>query len=360
MNRFVGFSTSVVLGFGLVFGLTGCQSGWKISNPFASHPRAASAETPEELDALDDMDELTPPPENYTVGDASKSDRSESLAQKGKYEVEDKASDVEKIENETRAIAEKTDSYKSQESYQVADYNQSYQTNAPTGVGEYAAQDQASTQSYAQTNLSSQQSYSPAEQSPLQSQQSYAQADQGFQQPYSPTNQPVQQSYDQPYAQTNQAPAQTVAQNYAQVPANSGFQAYSAPGVGVDVAANDRFEPAQSAAPSYANGVGTATNVESGFPSVDSSFPTAQNSNVALSEDFPQVTFGAAPSSSQPVHVAMNPESNVVTGAAPASSQPSTHTTGAPTDSDPYSDVYYSPQTTSSGAGFAPGSAGLY
>jgi len=356
MKRFVGFSTSVALCVGLVFGLTGCQSGWKISNPFAPHPRAASAETPEELDALDDMDELTPPPENYTVGDASKSDRSESLAQKGKYEVEDKASDVEKLESETRAIAEKTDSYKSQDSYQVADYNQSYQTSAPSGVGDYSAQNQAPTQTYAQANPASQQSYSPVEQSP---QQSYAQSEQAFQQPYSPTNQFAQQSYEQPYVQTNQAPAQTTEQNYAQVPATSGFQAYSAPGAGVDVATNGRFEPAQSAATYDADGFGTSSEVGSVFPTPDSSFPAIQNSSVAVAEDFPQVTFGAAPSSSQPVNVAMNPES-VVTGSTPVQSQPATYTTGAPTDSDPYSDVYYAPQTTSAGAGFAPGSAGLY
>ena len=62
---------------------TGCRSGWKMGNPFSKAPKATDVDTPSELDELDD---LTPPPENYTVGDASpkKVDDEKSLAQKGR------------------------------------------------------------------------------------------------------------------------------------------------------------------------------------------------------------------------------------------------------------------------------------
>ncbi|MBQ1277685.1 MAG: hypothetical protein IIY07_03460, partial [Thermoguttaceae bacterium] len=67
---------------------TGCRSGWKIGNPFSKAPKATDVDTPSELDELDD---LTPPPENYTVDDASpkKVDAEKSLAQKGKYEADE-------------------------------------------------------------------------------------------------------------------------------------------------------------------------------------------------------------------------------------------------------------------------------
>jgi len=359
MKRYVGFSTLVVLSVGLVFGQVGCQSGWKLSNPFASHPRASSAETPEELDALDDVDELTSPPENYTVGDASKSERSESLAQKGRYEVEDKASDVEKFESETREIAEKTDSYKTQDSYRVADYSQSYQTDSATTTETYATPAQSSPQSYAQTNQPSLQSYSP---SPAEqpSQQVYARSDQQIQQPYSPTDQADSQSYAQPYVQANPTPAQPMGQTYAQTSDNSGFQSYSAPGVSVEVPSNDRFEIAQNAVPYNVDAAGASYDAGNEFPSPDS-FPVAQNSSASPIGDFPNASFSAAPSSAQPVNVAMNSDSIVGAGSTSSNSQPTTYTTGATTDSDPYSDVYYAPQTASSGAGFAPGgSSGLY
>ena len=65
---------------------TGCRSGWKLGNPFSKAPKATDVDTPSELDELS---ELTPPPENYTVGDASpkKIDDEKSLAQKGKYDA---------------------------------------------------------------------------------------------------------------------------------------------------------------------------------------------------------------------------------------------------------------------------------
>ncbi len=358
MKRYVGFSTLVALCLGLIGSQIGCQSGWKISNPFASHPRASSAEAPEELDALGEMGELTPPPENYTVGDASKSNGSESLAQKGKYEVEDKASEVEKIESETRAIAEKTDSYKSQESYQVADYSQSYQTDAASATDDYSTQNSASVQSYAQTSQAVP--------------QSNADAEQAISQQYHPAAQVVPPSY----AQTSRTSEGTAGQEYAQTPSNFGFQAYSAPVASADVATNAQFGTAQNALPP--NNVAAASSsfgsefptpdfpaassvADNSFPTANTSFPTAQNTNVVPTNDFPAASFNAAPSSSQPVRVALNPEPNVAPGAAPTNSQPATYSTGAANDSDPYSNVYYAPQTTSAGAGFAPGSAsGLY
>ena len=67
---------------------TGCRSGWKMGNPFSKAPKATDVDTPSELDELND---LTPPPENYTVGDATpkKVDGERSLAQKGKYEADE-------------------------------------------------------------------------------------------------------------------------------------------------------------------------------------------------------------------------------------------------------------------------------
>ncbi len=66
---------------------TGCRSGWKMGNPFSKAPKATDVDTPSELDELDD---LTPPPENYTVGAATpKKVDGESLAQKGKYEADE-------------------------------------------------------------------------------------------------------------------------------------------------------------------------------------------------------------------------------------------------------------------------------
>ncbi|MBP5622866.1 MAG: hypothetical protein J6X44_12715 [Thermoguttaceae bacterium] len=84
--------TTLVLSVALVLvaGTVGCQSGFKMRNPFSKTPKASSANPPSELDELDD---LTPPPENYTLSDAKdKADESESIVQKGKYEVEESTS----------------------------------------------------------------------------------------------------------------------------------------------------------------------------------------------------------------------------------------------------------------------------
>ncbi|MBQ9873405.1 MAG: hypothetical protein IJM30_02985, partial [Thermoguttaceae bacterium] len=85
------FGSSLALRATLVLvvaiGTVGCQSGFKFRNPFSKAPEASRANPPKELD---DLDDLTPPPENYTTSDASDAPKkSESLAQKGSYEAED-------------------------------------------------------------------------------------------------------------------------------------------------------------------------------------------------------------------------------------------------------------------------------
>ena len=70
----------------VVVGTSGCQSGWKFSNPFSRAPKASSADAPKELDDdFADIDEITPPPENYTVGDSALKHEKKSIAQTGKY-----------------------------------------------------------------------------------------------------------------------------------------------------------------------------------------------------------------------------------------------------------------------------------
>ncbi|MBQ9812863.1 MAG: hypothetical protein IJM54_06070 [Thermoguttaceae bacterium] len=86
----------------LVAGTVGCQSGFKMRNPFSKEPKASSANPPSELDELDD---LTPPPENYTLSDAKdKTDDSESIVQKGKYEVEESTSKLAPKEEMSVAV----------------------------------------------------------------------------------------------------------------------------------------------------------------------------------------------------------------------------------------------------------------
>lgn len=72
--------------FLVMVGTTGCQSGWKFSNPFSRAPKASHADAPDELD--DDfakVDDITPPPENYTVGDRELKKEKSSIVQKGRY-----------------------------------------------------------------------------------------------------------------------------------------------------------------------------------------------------------------------------------------------------------------------------------
>ena len=121
---------------------TGCRSGWKMGNPFSKAPKATDVDTPSELDELND---LTPPPENYTVGDASpkKVDAEKSLAQKGKYEA-DETSKLAQTPDDASMLAQNSSSNASgatsanalaanlppepTQSFKTPDYSQSYQS----------------------------------------------------------------------------------------------------------------------------------------------------------------------------------------------------------------------------------------
>jgi hypothetical protein len=116
---------------------TGCRSGWKMGNPFSKAPKATDVDTPSELDELDD---LTPPPENYTVGDATpkKVDGEKSLAQKGKYEA-DETPKLAQTPDDAAALAQNSPSAapsdvltanaqpEPTQSFKTPDYSQNYQ-----------------------------------------------------------------------------------------------------------------------------------------------------------------------------------------------------------------------------------------
>ena len=98
----LSFEKPLVIALALVFiaGTVGCQSGFKFHNPFTKTPKAENAKAPSELDELDGIDGLTPPPENYTKGesDSKKSSKdSESFAQKGRYEAGESAQTETKV-----------------------------------------------------------------------------------------------------------------------------------------------------------------------------------------------------------------------------------------------------------------------
>ncbi|MBR2004333.1 MAG: hypothetical protein IJ991_09170, partial [Thermoguttaceae bacterium] len=121
---------------------TGCRSGWKLGNPFSKAPKATDVDTPSELDELS---ELTPPPENYTVGDASpkKIDDEKSLAQKGKYDAGE-TSKLAQTPDDASALAQSSTAKSTPsasdaalvanlppqptESFKTPDYSQSFQS----------------------------------------------------------------------------------------------------------------------------------------------------------------------------------------------------------------------------------------
>ena len=118
---------------------TGCRSGWKMGNPFSKAPKATDVDTPSELDELDD---LTPPPENYTVGDAApkKVDSEKSLAQKGKYEASETPKlaqtpvDASALAQNSPSTAPNADALTANlppeptQSFKAPDYSQNYQS----------------------------------------------------------------------------------------------------------------------------------------------------------------------------------------------------------------------------------------
>ena len=140
---------------------TGCRSGWKMGNPFSKAPKATDVDTPSELDELND---LTPPPENYTVGDASpkKVDDEKSLAQKGKYEAAE-TSKLAQTPDDASALAQNSPSSapgatsanaltanlppEPTQSFKTPDYSQNYQSAANSQVAQ-TTQTSSTPQSY--------------------------------------------------------------------------------------------------------------------------------------------------------------------------------------------------------------------
>ena len=274
---------------------TGCRSGWKMGNPFSKAPKATDVDTPSELDELND---LTPPPENYTVGDATpkKIDGEKSLAQKGKYEA-DETPKLAQTPADAASLAQNSPSSDAPadalaanlppepaQNFKTPDYSQNYQSadNFQT------AQNPATTQY----------------QTPNAAQQYAATA------PYVPT--PTAQN-DFPVVDPNAFPT---AQNAPVAPQND-----------FPVVDPNAFPTAQNPV------VHSTLNV------------AAQNAPVVPQNDFPVVDPNAFPTA-QPAFVAQNfPE-------------PAPQTAPTAATQDAYSGVHYQPQTTS--GGFAPGSVGVY
>ena len=133
MNKSFRAFASTTCALLLVVGTTGCQTGWSFHNPFAKTPKAEQAKAPDELDEdfdaerddrLAKIDDITPPPENYTVEEKeSKSER--SYAQKGRYDSGDEGS---ALASASEPKAESVDS-----DYRTPSFAKNYQeTTQPT------------------------------------------------------------------------------------------------------------------------------------------------------------------------------------------------------------------------------------
>ena len=235
---------------------TGCRSGWKLGNPFSKAPRATDVDTPSELDELND---LTPPPENYTVGDATpkKVDAEKSLAQKGKYEA-DETPKLAQTPDDASALAQNSPSPapgatsenaltanlppEPTQSFKTPDYSQNYQS-APIAQ---TTQTPSSTQPY--------------------------------QAPYSVPNAAQEYAATAPYVPTT--------------PTQSDFPA-------VDPNA---FPVAQNAPVAVDHSTFNVAAQQNAFPNVDpNAFPVAQNAPVApaqptyVAQNFPEPTAQTAP-----------------------------------------------------------------
>lgn len=291
----------------VVVGTSGCQSGWKFSNPFSRAPKASSADAPKELDDdFADIDEITPPPENYTVGDSALKHEKKSIAQTGKYGDEE----------ENRSVVASGETAPSTENFTTPSYAQSYQSPSP--ANSFAAGVGSSTPSDARQPVAAQTLADTV--SGISPDASIAAATQ----PYAPMNAVAPQSVNPGYP-TNVADQGTIAaQNQAVVAQNQ------------------------------------ATSTADPFPSASANYssPIAQVGATTQNQTFAQQPQVPTQPQRQPAAVAFNydanapaayPVPNANVNATPGFSPAST-----PGDPDPYSGVNYTPQTTSSG--FAPGS----
>lgn len=351
MNKSFRAFASTTCALLLVVGTTGCQTGWSFHNPFAKTPKAEQAKGPDELDEefdaerddrLAKIDDITPPPENYTVGEKeSKSER--SYAQKGRY---DSGDEEKALASASEPKAESVDS-----DYRTPSYAKNYQETSQASVASAEtkpAQDanNAAISAAPESSLASTQTQASLEtQAPLQSVGS-ASPDAlvaASTQPYAPQNAPIEQNAlvpDPATAQNNAVAAQNATQNYAATPDPNATQNYApvpdpfatqtyaanqlnavqqgamTPELSATqpyVAPNANAYQAQSAAlannsaatstanPSALQGFGSATG---GLHSLPDDFPTANNSIAQVSGSTP-ASPGLAPQR-QPETVALN------------------------------------------------------
>lgn len=349
MNKSFRAFASTTCALLLVVGTTGCQTGWSFHNPFAKTPKAEQAKAPDELDdefdgekddRLAQIDDITPPPENYTVGDKeSKSER--SYAQKGRYDSGD--------EETSLASASETKSESVDSDYRTPSFAKNYRetTQSIVASAETTPAPNANTADLfpAQENslASAQTQASLQNQEPLQSVGS-ASPDAlvaAATQPYAPQNAPIQQNAlasqnasqncvatPDPYAVQNYAatPNQYATQNYAanqqsamqqsaMTPELSATQPYVAQSASVEqnalnanafstpraAPANNYVVASSTANSSAFQGFGSATG---GLPGLPDDFPTAYNSIAQVSGSTPTNAATATPR--QPENVALN------------------------------------------------------
>ncbi|MGN1199459.1 MAG: hypothetical protein ACI4SW_02310 [Thermoguttaceae bacterium] len=363
MNKSFRAFASTTCALLLVVGTTGCQTGWSFHNPFAKTPKAEQAKAPDELDEdfdaerddrLAKIDDITPPPENYTVEEKeSKSER--SYAQKGRYDSGDEGS---ALASASEPKAESVDS-----DYRTPSFAKNYQettqpTVASTETTSVPNGNSANLSPAPESSLASTQTQAPFDtQAPLQNvgsanpdalvaatpglnaTQNYAAApDLNATQTYATT--------PDPYAtQTYASNQQNVAQQSAMTPELSATQPYVAPNSNAYQAQNAALG-SNVAASSTANssafqGFGSATGGLTGLPD---DFPTATNSIAQVSGSTP-ANSGLA-TQRQPETVALNYD--------PLATSETTATGfGSAVGTTPNTDVgtgLYAPQATTTGS----------
>lgn len=326
-------SATLLLAFSLIFStlcVSGC-SGWSVKNPFARTPKAEGGRTPE---GLDDLDDLTPPPENYTTSDARSTDKSAQLAQKGKYEADSDSTRAEQV-------AMSNEKEEPSESFRTPDYSRSYQDSSASNASTTYSTDSASFAA----NVPDANAFAPGSAANAAAAQNYV-----ANSPVEPT--PAAETLT-PYvpAQNNAsyAVAPTAAQNYEQAPyvpnpslaqtapiasstPNLAQDAYAAPVANYNLAPNANPYP-----------IAQVSGAAAQTPATHNDFDAASMSNAqnALPNDAVNVALNYDQASDRTAfNAATNPAANAPNGNA--------------YDSDPYSNVFYERQTTS--GGFAPGS----
>ncbi len=346
----------------LALGLTGCQSGWKFSNPFSRRPDAAKAGGPSELDELDELNQITPPPENYTSNDSTlKSEKSDekSLAQKGKYDANPEANLDAKETKETK-VALNSDtpaSEKPAENFATPDYSRNYQASNPlaSGVGstaDYAATQTATMDQFANANAASSNAVAQTQQNAFGSTQApqtnYANYDAGRQSALPNPNASATTLNEQPF------PSVDLATNPTPFPTSPAFDS---------VGAQQNYANYQQ--PSYPEQNNELQNQFAQSAAPQNQYPTPQPSPETTPAPYNPIA--QVSGSTQPYPTATNvnipqtptPETPNLAYNYDAANLPSPATNtnlnpGLDSNSNPYSNVIYEPQNVS--GGFAPGS----